>query len=228
MTVKYSGFEQSELRSVDNLPDLAQNKVWLGDAAGRPVASDLPITPTGATFILKDPDPALPNAIALSPKSAGILKIDEDGNIVIATGGGSSGDYINVDGLNGIIDGVEAGIAEVSALITTVQAIVESVKSGLTVVQAGAAGAAILLTGALANIIALDVIVNQKAPDDANYILKTPDSDLDNAFALNSLPVGLIKHTGDGTLAQAAAGTDYQAAGSYIDEGTALMYALMF
>ncbi len=47
------------------------------------------------------------------------------------------------------------------------------------------------------------------APADANYIIRTPDARLPNAFALSTLPTGLLKHDGNGVLQTVTPGLDY-------------------
>lgn len=69
---------------IDNLPNLTSNKVWQGNAQGRPEEVELQIAPDDASYIIQVPNINLPNAQALSLLGTGIAKIIEEGEVAIA------------------------------------------------------------------------------------------------------------------------------------------------
>lgn len=248
MALTHAGFDQAKLRSSDQLPDLPQYKIWMGDGTGRPAVSDvrLPnlthnkiwvgditgrpiegdLTPAAATYIVKSPDPLLPNAIALSGIASGILKIDADGNPEHAE---EDVDYVSWatyntsnTNLTTLFNGIQTGISTLTTSVDALSAVTDVLSNGITVVEVGLGALGAIVTGLIANVAALDVLVHQKAPDDAKYILQTANSDLANAQALDALSNGIPYNTG-GVLSTAVPDTDYVTPfGSIL---TSLMYA---
>lgn len=70
-----AGFQQGQLRSLDNLPPLSYQKVWVGNVDNQPVEADgaTSAAPIGATYIVQIPNDSLTNEQALSDLTTGIL-----------------------------------------------------------------------------------------------------------------------------------------------------------
>jgi hypothetical protein len=234
MTTSFAGFDQAKLRSTDQLPDLPQNKIWLGDASGRPVISDVrlpnlthnkvwvgdvsnrPIegdmTPAAATYVIKTADPLLPNAQALDEVASGILKIDESGVILHAV---EDVDYVSYatfstenSSIETLISGITTGISALQTSIDALTTVTGVLSNGVTVVEVGLAALGTSVAGLTADAAALHVLVDEKAPNEATYIVKQPHADLPNAFALNTITQGLLYNT-TGTVTTAVPDSDY-------------------
>lgn len=253
MTHTFSGFQQSELRSLEQLPDLAlgkiwrgdsngrpvetaidldslpsltQNKMWVGDSNNRPIESNLLFAPFDATFVLKQSNSSLPNAIVMDNIAANsLLKVEADGNIVAAIAGIVDEDYVKPSAFSTL----STSVAFLDTLVTGLDATVNAVNTGLVTVVAGhtvvLAGLAIW-QGITTNDVSIlkstsaDVHVAINALKAATYIVKSASSGLDNEQALDALAPGLLKHTG-GVIATASPDTDY------VDPETAMFYALI-
>ena len=69
---------------ISNLPNLTNNKVWQGNAQGRPAEVELNFAPSDATYIIKQPNVTLTNAQVLSELGVGMAKIVAGGAFAIA------------------------------------------------------------------------------------------------------------------------------------------------
>ncbi len=67
-----------------NLPNLTNNRVWQGNAEGRPAEVELNFAPSDATYIIKQPNVTLTNAQVLSELGVGMAKIVAGGAFAIA------------------------------------------------------------------------------------------------------------------------------------------------
>lgn len=67
-----------------NLPNLTNNMVWQGNAQGRPEEVELNFAPVDATYIIKQPNATLTNAQVLSELGVGMAKIVAGGAFAIA------------------------------------------------------------------------------------------------------------------------------------------------
>jgi hypothetical protein len=70
--------------NIDNLPNLTNNMVWQGNAQGRPNEVELNFAPSDATYIIKQPNVTLTNAQVLSELGVGMAKIVAGGAFAIA------------------------------------------------------------------------------------------------------------------------------------------------
>jgi hypothetical protein len=69
---------------ITNLPNLNNGKIWQGDAGNRPTEVTLNFAPHDATYILKQPNQTLTNAQVLSELGTGMAKIIVGGAFAIA------------------------------------------------------------------------------------------------------------------------------------------------
>lgn len=142
MTHTFSGFNQSELWSLEQLPDLSPGKIWkggvdgrpaeasltemenlpnltsgkmwIGNVSNRPVESDVIFAPTGATFVLRTANASLPNAIVLDEIDSGsLLKVDGAGHILGAYAGIDYASYTDFETLTTSVGLLSAGLATV-------------------------------------------------------------------------------------------------------------------
>lgn len=132
---------------IDNLPDLSTNKVWQGDAQGRPSEVELQIAPNDASYIIQVPNIDLPNAQALSLLGTGIAKIIEGGEVAIAI---PDEDYATKETLEKIRDETEILKDEAEAAADEATGAAEEATAsaaeatGAAAEATGAAGASIL------------------------------------------------------------------------------------
>lgn len=70
--------------NITNLPNLTNNRVWQGNAQGRPAEVELNFAPVDATYIIKQPNVTLTNAQVLSELGVGMAKIVAGGAFAIA------------------------------------------------------------------------------------------------------------------------------------------------
>jgi len=116
---------------VSNLPNLTENKIWVGDNTNRPVEKDFSIAPDDAKYIIQQENPGLANAQILGDLTTGILKNTTiTGILSIASGGGVVGvdDYVTPLALEEAIEAqAEATTIEITeaieaqAVITTAE-----------------------------------------------------------------------------------------------------------
>lgn len=116
---------------VSNLPNLTENKIWVGDNTNRPVEVDFSIAPDDAKYIIQQESPGLANAQILGDLTTGILKNTTiTGVLSIASGGGVVGvdDYVTPLALEEAIEAqAEATTIEITeaieaqAVITTAE-----------------------------------------------------------------------------------------------------------
>ena len=67
-----------------NLPNLTNNRVWQGNTEGRPAEVELNFAPSDATYIIKQPNAILTNAQVLNELGTGMAKIVVGGAFAIA------------------------------------------------------------------------------------------------------------------------------------------------
>ena len=112
---------------VSNLPNLTENKIWVGDNTNRPVEVDFSIAPDDAKYIIQQESPGLANAQILGDLTTGILKNTAiTGVLSIASGGGVVGidDYVTPLALEEAIQAqadVTAEAIQAQAVITTAE-----------------------------------------------------------------------------------------------------------
>ncbi len=116
---------------VSNLPNLTENKIWVGDNTNRPVEVDFSVAPDDAKYIIQQESPGLANAQILGDLTTGILKNTTiTGVLSIASGGGVVGidDYVTPLALEEAIEAqAEATTIEITeaieaqAVITTAE-----------------------------------------------------------------------------------------------------------
>jgi hypothetical protein len=221
-----AGFENAELRSKDQLPPLAEGKVWMGDGDNRP--AEITLADENAKYIVKAPSPSLPNAQSLSTLQSGMLKVHVENGEGTLQNAVPDTDYVTwntffnfkslLDSLVSVVGTVSSGIESGIAILTAIQG---SVSTALTVLEASIAALGTGMAAVVANLLALDIIIQGKATKEAEYILGKADANLPNAQALDALSDGLLKHS-NGIVETAVDGVDY------VSEDTAFMYALMF
>ncbi len=106
---------------VSNLPNLTENKIWVGDNTNRPVEVDFSIAPDDAKYIIQQESPGLANAQILGDLTTGILKNTTiTGVLSIASGGGVVGvdDYVTPLALEEAIEAqAEATTIEITEAI---------------------------------------------------------------------------------------------------------------
>jgi hypothetical protein len=129
-----------------NLPNLTENKIWMGDNTNRPVEVDFSIAPDDAKYIIQQESPGLANAQVLGELTTGILKNTTiTGVLSIASGGGIIGidDYVTPLALDEAIEAqAEATTIEIveaieaQAVITTVEIAAASVATEAAVYAA--------------------------------------------------------------------------------------------
>lgn len=70
--------------TINNLPDLTENKMWAGNSHNRPIERLIDFAPNDASYILKTPNATLTQAQVLSELGIGMAKIAAEGAFAIA------------------------------------------------------------------------------------------------------------------------------------------------
>lgn len=202
------GFKDGRLYSLDNLPPLTYNKIWVGDAQGFPIETPIPgsgvtidVTANGtgggqaSTINFLDTDDI--TFLASSPVD-GIVTITANlGEMIMATNVAHNGTVVGSEAFVNFIDGANITLTITNNVGT----------SSIDVEIAGTGGGG-------------------GAPTDAQYVLLQtyPGGILPDSFSLGTLTSGILRNTVTGPIAALSIDTNITAISNLTPSNGTLIY----